>query len=243
MSNNQLQQKCPYFPRVGTLLDVILPLVIFILLSSCDQPAQRRQYVEITTQPPEASRSMTDPHANIPGFKEMLAARESGENSLPNMGMLAGVVAPGPEVDLSWELPEGWQQKSGTGMRLATFTAGQAEEAIECSIVSLGGMAGGLEENIHRWMGQINLEVDDAQFQEFLKSMESFTTKGGFESTWIDLTTLQSPKAKNAPSIIAVVVTLGDKTIFIKMTGQYQALQMNREKFKKLCQSLTKTPT
>lgn len=48
----------------------------------------------------------------------------------------------------TWTAPEGWKQEAGGAMRLATFHLRSDAKAIDCSIVSLGGMAGGLEANL-----------------------------------------------------------------------------------------------
>ena len=68
------------------------------------------------------------------------------------------IAASAQKPPLAWDLPEGWTETPGNGMRLVTFHSTD-KDPVECTIVSLGGMAGGLESNIVRWMGQINIPM------------------------------------------------------------------------------------
>jgi len=179
------------------------------LFTSCEGPLTSREYEEIVIAPD------LDPHdfmGNVPNPAEQ-------QLSLP----------------LSWKVPQGWLEEKGSGMRLATFR--DQSGTIECSIVSLGANAGGLRSNVTRWMGQININVPaDDQFGEYLSRQKILKTQGSFSMTVIDLWELS--REEQAPSMIAAMAELEDKTIFVKMTGNRKDVVSNRDQFISLVQSL-----
>jgi hypothetical protein len=139
---------------------------------------------------------------------------------------------------LSWATPKGWSEEKGSGMRMVTFRAQGKSGGIECSIVSLGGMAGGLESNVARWMGQLKVAVPpDDQLKAFLDRQEAVQTKGDFAVTLIDLT--QYTQDAGAPSMIAGIARMPDMTVFVKMTGSRQAVTEQRQALRGLCASLS----
>jgi len=228
-------------------MTVFLISTLFVCIS-CEQKTEKRHYVEIVkkTTPSEIMMPAEDPHAGIPGFEQM--KEEMMKSGMMPGGMMPGgasampegIVPPGPAADLTWSLPKGWKESPNkSSMRLATFTDGNGAQGIECSIVSLGGSAGGLNENIRRWMGQVNLkDISDSELNAFIAKQEKITTQDNFATMIVDLTQLQSDSENTNPSIVAAIIEMEDKTVFVKMTGQRGALTKNRSKFKELCQSL-----
>jgi len=176
---------------------------------SCERVVTSREYEEIVTSP------ISDPHdfmRNVPfTMEESLSSH------------------------LSWEVPDGWSEEKGSGMRLATLR--DQNDSIECSIVSLGAQAGNVKSNVVRWMGQINADIPaDEEFSTFLSRQNNLKTKGGFEMTIIDLSGFTN-RAKD-PSMIAAIAKFEDKTIFVKMTGNKKDVIASREQFNLLCLSL-----
>jgi len=180
-----------------------------LMFTSCEQPIASREFEEIVTA------SATDSH------EFMRSAPNAAEQQL--------------NFSLSWEVPRGWSEEKGSGMRLVTFRA--QDGSVECSIISLGGQAGGLRSNVTRWMGQINIDIPaDDQFDEYLSRQKILKTKGGFPMTIIDLSELSD--GQQNPSMIAAIAEFEDKTIFVKMTGSRKDVVFNRKQFTSLCQSL-----
>ncbi len=198
---------------------------------SCQRADGKRQYEEVVISAPTAP-SIDDPHAfmrNMPNMPNV--------PNMANMPMMDMQKAGGRESPVAWSTPQGWQEQPKSGMRLATFLNTDSAHPIECSIVSLGGGAGGLESNIRRWMGQINLApVSDDDLSAFISKQEQLKSDGGLDMTVIDFTSLQNDS--QADSMTAAILSLSDSRIFVKMTGKKENILKNREQFHSLCKSL-----
>ena len=200
------------------LMTAILLIVPFGFCS-CTKKEGKRKYTEIVIEP----SAPFAPFAH--GFKD------------GDMSAFKDMPSSAPDIKLSWRLPVDWVEREKGGMRLAAFSSGSGEGAVECTIISLPGAAGGLESNVTRWIGQINLEIPPQEkFAEFLNAQEKFSTGKGLAGTTVDLTQL-TPDT-NQRSMIAALVNAEEDTLFIKMTGTKASLEKNREKFKSLCRSL-----
>jgi len=187
--------------------------ISLLTLTSCEQRIASREYDEIVT---------TASSLQIPFMR--------GDQRMQEI-LDASVARP----SLSWETPGGWSEEKGSGMRLVTFR--DSNSLIECSIISLGGQAGGLQSNVSRWMNQISVNVPDKdQFKELLSRQIVLKTKGGFSITVIDLS--EFTQDQQLPSMIGAIAELEDKTIFVKMTGSRDDVVANREQFTSLCRSL-----
>ncbi|MEX0820032.1 MAG: hypothetical protein WD070_10590, partial [Pirellulaceae bacterium] len=68
------------------------------------------------------------------------------------------------EADPQWELPPGWTQESGEGMRFATIKVETDEQTLELTVIPLPmPPTDGMLSNINRWRGQLGLgPVDEA---------------------------------------------------------------------------------
>jgi len=206
-----------------------------MVFTSCEQQVKSREYEEITVSPPSGPHDFmrgapfTNAHgSDLPASMQLPA----GENNEQMQDMLDASVA---RPSLTWQAPRSWTEEKGSGMRLVTFYA--QNKQIECSIISLGGQAGGLQSNVTRWMGQINLDIPvDDQFNAFLSRQKEVKTKSGFSMTVIDLAELS--QQEQAPSMIAAIAVLKDKTIFVKMTGNRDSIVAHRNQFISLIKSL-----
>jgi hypothetical protein len=224
--------------RVDIKISVLLAAVM-VVCSSCEEQAAVREYEEKLTVAPTPTPTRTgDPHAFMKDapFMDMSAdTRLPAGQGAPDMRKVldASVVRPA----LSWTTPEGWEEKAGSGMRLVTFKAPSAGGDVECSVVSLGGNAGGLEQNVLRWIGQIGASAPaGGQLQDFLSRQETVQTAGGFSMTLVDLTELSA--GDDAPSMLGAVAGLDAMTVFVKLTGVKKAVLEHKTAFKALCESL-----
>ncbi len=205
-------------------------ICIFILVfSGCQQKTSERHYTEVVLQAPDqplpkASEGMdaTDPHAGLDMSSMVLPP--SVTTSMSGM--------------FSWTTPQGWKQEAGSGMRLATFHLVSDTKAIDCSIVSLGGMAGGLEANLRRWMGQMGIQASRDELATLISSALSTKIKSGQEAKIFDFTTIQSKAKPTDKSMVTVMVSIGDVTLFVKMTGTVNTVKKNKADFLKLVESI-----
>lgn len=227
----------------GNLYSFFIALAVVLVTASCEQRLVSREYEEIITEPSIQAQVDVDPHAfmgdasslgfdhsEIPAGMKLPAGGNSAELQ---KALDASAVHP----SLTWKAPDGWTEEKGSGMRLVTFRSQGKGGPIECSIISLGGRAGGLRSNVIRWMKQINVDVPAKdQLSSFLSRQEAVTSAGNFPVTIIDLSELS--KEEQVPSMIAAVAELTDMTIFVKMTGSRGDVVANRKQFKALCSSL-----
>ncbi len=194
-------------------------VLVLLSVSSCQPQSQRREYEEVVIGSPQQN-----PHA-MTGMP------------MVNDAMKDEMMKSVSKTAWQWVTPQGWQEKPGSAMRLATFTSVDAVNPIECTIVSLSGQGGGFEANVRRWMGQINISFPtEKEFQEFLSKQEKLTTGSGLTVELVDFTLAASDP--QSQSMLASIITLENEKVFIKMTGQVKALEKNREPYKKLCTSL-----
>jgi hypothetical protein len=83
----------------------------------------------------------------------------------------------------TWELPAGWSQSPGSGMRFATITVSPGPPPVEMTVIPLPTGAAPYEqqllENVNRWRGQLSLPpqtaVELSQAKEELKSKDGST--------------------------------------------------------------------
>ncbi|MFA5060048.1 MAG: hypothetical protein WC676_05420 [Candidatus Omnitrophota bacterium] len=221
-----------------------LIILFFVLIAACEPAAPKeRRYTEITVSP-EISMAQ-DPHAflnEMPedphAFLKNMPQDQDPHAFLNQMPMGDLPVADPKQDDLSWDVPDGWSEKPASGMRLATLVDADTKDPIDCSIVSLGGQAGGLQANVQRWMKQINVSVSSPEeLDKFLAKSE--TVKGAeLSASVIDLTLLQSSGDAALPSMIAAIVTTNEKTYFVKMAGSKSAVEKNKSAFTALLKSL-----
>lgn len=183
-----------------------------VLLSGCGQKTpQWREYEEVYIEP---------------------QARQA-----PAM-MAQPSVAPSAPVSLKWTTPESWTDLPASSMRLANFSLGSGDATGICTVIKLGGSAGGIEANIKRWMGQVNIEPPPAaELAAFIERQPKFTSAGGMEGVLVDLTPLGDP-APETTTMLAALFPGEDMTLFVKLTGPRKLLAGEKERFEKLCRSL-----
>ena len=200
----------------------LLVMSLFLLVG-CEQKSQVRQYTEVIIEAP---------HASAPAMGMMGGAIADDD---PHIGLDMSNAPMMPtandsfEGKLLWDLPKGWQQLPGQGMRLASFHLINDPEAIDVSIVSLGGMAGGLQANLKRWLDQIKIDIDDAALTAFIKSSAEDI---------FDFTQLQEGQEQSDKSMIAAMLTIEGATVFVKMTGSIKSVTQYKKDFLTLVKSV-----
>lgn len=90
------------------------------------------------------------------------------------------------EVEIPhWELPAGWKEVPGTGMRFATIIVEAGDPPLEIRVTPLTMAAGDLLDNINRWRQQIELPpVSAVDVGPMVKSLDA----GGRAIDYVNLT-------------------------------------------------------
>jgi hypothetical protein len=206
--------------------------IFALFLSSCGQKPQETHYKEIVVEAPQV---------NVPSAPAPVAAPAEDPHAgldMSAMGAALGMNSPMNSNMFTWTVPEGWKQEPAGGMRLATFHLLSDEKAIDCSIVSLGAMTGGLEANLRRWMGQIGVKATPDELSNLIASSPGTKIKTGQEGKIFDFTTIQSRVPLTDKSMIVVMVTMDEATLFVKMTGTLDTVSKNKNDFFKLVGSV-----
>lgn len=140
-------------------------------------------------------------------------------------------------AELVWNAPKDWVESLGSGMRMATFTV-DGEQGLQCSVIALKGMAGGIDSNVSRWMSQVAIDVDEPTFQSYIDGLEVVDTKGGLKAHIVDLSVLQDGYDGLSDSMLASIIRLENKTVFFKMTGSLDQINGQKQNFQSLISSL-----
>lgn len=139
-----------------------------------------------------------------------------------------------------WSVPKGWQEIPAQGMRLASFSLIDDPKAMDCSIVSLGAMAGGLPANLSRWLGQLGLEASTDHLKELMHTAQQVRTKDGLEGQVFDFSMIQPEAVLSDTSMMAAMIKFNEATIFVKMTASIESIRQHRNEFFNLVASISR---
>ena len=119
-------------------------------------------------------------------------------------------------------------------MRVASFTAGQGNQAADVSVIPLGGSAGSPLDNVNRWRGQVGLPpIDQAQFDKDVQRVEI----GGSGGYYVHLA---APEAQGdgRQAILAAFTTRDNRTWFFKMQGPAKTVEQQKNAFETFIRSI-----
>lgn len=115
---------------------------------------------------------------------------------------------------LSYTVPSSWNEQPATGMRAASFLAGQ----VDISVVRLAGSAGGDLANVNRWRQQIGLESwTDAELLAQTSQQDTLLGKARLVSF-----------ASEAEQITAATIDYQGDSLFVKMHGPKEATEAQK---------------
>lgn len=216
-----------------------------------DQPSQAMRAAPLTVEPipenlPEGHPTLnfgggpilTDPNppdrampqtAAAPMSPPSSAAPSAAPGAAPMMGRESEVPPPPAANDLAWEVPEGWRQNAGSGMRLATFSLEGDDTGALTTLIVLGAGAGGVEANITRWRGERGLppEAPNAPMK----------VAGQLEFVFVDFVN-ESLEAGHELTTVGAIFDLGNRTAFLKFVGSPEVVARQRIPFLQLAGSM-----
>lgn len=168
---------------------------------------------------------LTDPNRPAPSMPSPGASRTA---AAPMMGRESEVPPPPAADDLAWEVPEGWRQYPGAGMRLASFSIEGDESGALTTLIVLGAGAGGLEANVARWRAERALppEAPNAPMQ----------VGGQMNFFFVDMVN-ESLEAGHDLTTVGAIFDLGRRTAFLKFVGPPEVVARQRIPFLQLAGS------
>jgi hypothetical protein len=171
-----------------------------------------------------------EPESSAP---QAAAHDSSGMGGLPPMGAPADI--PGPAAQPSQvkgNPPPDWEAQPLSTMRQASFLAkGANGETADISLVALAGAAGGVLDNVNRWLSQLGRTALTGE--ELAQKAQHVASPLG-DVTVVDLEGLPdgADPAKDG-RIIAGIVTADGKSWFFKMRGNAALAGSQKEGFLK----------
>ena len=138
---------------------------------------------------------------------------------------------------VQYTLPPGWQEKPVSTMRVASFNASapNGKEA-DVSVVSLAGMAGGDLANVNRWRDQVKLPpIDENALQQSVEHVQA----NGHDFLVVDIVSAGPlGEKKEKQRILAAILDAPDRSWFIKMMGEDEAVASQKAAFLDFLRSL-----
>lgn len=136
---------------------------------------------------------------------------------------------------ITYTKPEGWTEKPNTSaMRVASFNAGEGNQAADVSVIPLGGAAGSPLDNVNRWRGQVGLPpIDQQQFDKDVVRVEI----GGTQGYYVHLV---APEATGdaRQAILAAFTSHDGRTWFFKMQGPAKTVADQKPAFETFIRSI-----
>jgi hypothetical protein len=124
------------------------------------------------------------------------------------------------------ELPEGWQEKPGSGMRKVSYSI--AGTSIDFYLISLA--MGDLTSNVNRWRGQVALAPATAD--EIEQAAQTLSI-GGHSARYIAIYNDEGGKG-----IIAAIVDLAPKYWYFTAKGSVEELKAHAADIRKFLESI-----
>lgn len=140
---------------------------------------------------------------------------------------------------LRYEVPPGWEDKGGTGLRLATLaipSAGPSE-------VTVIPASGSLESNVARWVGQLDEAADEATRDEraaaAIAAAETVDVDGVKASVVLLLDAAAAAESDGGQAILGAMIPVdGASALFVKYKGDAAIARRERDNFTRFVASI-----
>lgn len=178
-----------------------------------------------------------DVPADAPAVESTAPAQPSGEVPGPissrGQAVPSGGGGGGQGSGLAFDVPQGWSSEPpSSSMRIAQATIPGSAGPGALTVFFFGpGGGGGVEDNIQRWIGQVETSEEPKQ--------GTFETGNGYRVTWVEVAgTLQPSMMGTGPTepqpnsrLLGAVVEGSGGPWFFKATGPDATLASQREAF------------
>lgn len=136
----------------------------------------------------------------------------------------AGNVLP----ELTWKLPQGWEEAAPGQMRFASFRVpGKDKEVADVGVFPLPGLAGSDLDNVNRWRGQVSQAPVTAE--ELAASAQTIPVDGLQAKLYEQAG--DNPGSGEKTRILAAILRRDNIAWFFKMTGPDELVAGQREAF------------
>lgn len=172
--------------------------------------------------------SKAEPEATPPGSSNMGGM---GNGMIPPIGAPADAMAPAAQASqVTGNPPPIWEAQPLSTMRQASYLVkGENGATADISLVALTGTAGGVLDNVNRWLSQLG---QPAITEDQLAQKGQHVTSPLGDVTVVDLEGLpEGGDAAKDGRIIAGIVTTDGKSWFFKMRGNAALAESQKESF------------
>ncbi|MFN9368183.1 MAG: hypothetical protein ACK6CT_05370 [Planctomycetia bacterium] len=149
-------------------------------------------------------------------------------------------ITPAAASPVRYEVPDGWQDLGGGGMRLTTLTIGSPESGLE---VTLSRARGAVRDNVIRWQKQLVGEADAtavaAAADRAIAAAETVDV-AGTPATIVLLDAAGFPDAKGVEGqvMLAAIIPGGADSLFVKFRGSADVAAREKDNFNRFVASL-----
>jgi len=168
--------------------------------------------------------------------------------SAPRVGNVASTVSRGqapreeaPSPRVRYDVPEGWVDGSaGGGLRLATLLIGDGVDKQEVTVIPASGT---LENNVARWVGQLDASADEAGRQQAATKAIADAKHIDVDGSQATVVLLLDPAAtagdEAGQAILGAMVPVdGAASLFVKFRGRADVARREQENFQRFVSSL-----
>ena len=205
-------------------------LFVSVMLPSCKDKDAIKVYRVSKAEPESPAPQSTAPG---PASETAPTPANAGMGSLPSMGAPMDAVPSAPQSSqMTSTPPANWETQPLSSMRQLSYVVkGDKGNTADISLVILAGSAGGVLENINRWLSQLG---QPATTEEALGKMARHIKSPLGDVTVVDLEGLP-PGADAAKDgrIVAGIASLDGRTYFFKMRGNAALAESQKEGFVK----------
>jgi len=217
-------------PRQRTVFSTIpVPAIVAVMaampwLVGCQEsaavlPGDVRQYT--IPRPASPARTASD------------ASSVASDTGLPSGRESAG------GLRLRYDVPDGWTDRGGGGLRLATLVIAPPDEAEPDAAqeVTVIPAAGTLENNVVRWQGQLEPDQEPAAAQAAVRGILDAADTIDVDGVTATVVLLLDDAARAGPeadgqAILAAMIPLDDTaSLFVKFKGAAAVARRERERF------------
>ncbi len=226
-------------------IPVVFALAAVVVACNSKEAAPPPDVTPATGQPGPLEPGAQMPPGHPPIGSMPAGHPPMGGDGMGGMGGMGSAPTTGG-LPVLWDVPDGWTvTRPSSSMRIAQFTVGESGGApVEC--VVFGGILGGADANIERWIGQFTT-ADGGPATSAAKIAE--LSPGGLTVKRLDVTgTFNGGMSMGGGAgqggenfrMLAATVEGGGAPVQVKMVGPADVIAANAEKFDAFLKSLQK---